>query len=99
MNELITLVHREFEQDDIGQQIPIESSRVIYCNIKSVGRNDWYAAAHEGMKAALIAVVNDDDYAGEAIAEYAGKRYAIYRDYAKGKGGLRDLYLEDNLGV
>lgn len=99
MNDVIALVEKTYEKDGIGQEAESgETLREVFCQIKSISRAEWNVTFQNGLNSSFMAVVNFDDYQNEQEAEYRGKRYGIYRTYAK-KPGLMELYLEEKVGV
>ena len=49
-SEVITLVSQTYTQDDIGQQVPAETERQVYCNVSSITMNEWYEAGRNGLQ-------------------------------------------------
>lgn len=97
-SNIITLVKTEYEQDDIGQQVPKETKRDIYCTLKSIGQEEWYKAGNRGLKPEIKAIIFSPEYQNETIAEIDGKRYGIYRTYI-GENENLELYLERKAGI
>ena len=84
--------------DDIGQRVPTTTSKDVYCNLRSVSRQEWKDAGELGFKPAYQVTMFAYDYAGETIAELNGKRYGIYRTYLTTNDQI-ELYLEEKAGV
>ena len=97
-SQVLRLVKTEYREDSIGQQIPVETKREVFCSVSGVSRDEWLAAGREGMKARYKAVVFAPEYEGESVAELDDKRYSIYRTYP-GKHERMELYLEEKAGV
>lgn len=97
-NDIIYLIGETIVNDEIGQQIPVETSREVFCEIRSITRAEWFDAGRSNLKPSFAAVVDYDDYSGEEIAEYAGKQYGIYRNYSKDRKEI-ELYLEQKAGL
>lgn len=97
-SNVITLISKSYTQDEIGQQIPVETSRMVFCDLRSVSRSEWAAAGQLGLKADLVATMFLPDYNGEELAEFAGVRYGVYRTY-HGRDETVELYLERKAGV
>lgn len=97
-SNIVTLVKKEYVQDDIGAFKATETSRDIYCNISSVSGVEWMDAGRNGINAQYKITVFEYDYEGEEIAELNGVRYGIYRTYI-GKNENLELYLEKKAGV
>lgn len=64
-----------------------ETSRQVYCTVRTVGMSEAYAAMSYGLHPELVFLLSEyTDYQGEKIAEYAGKRYRIVRTYRANQG-------------
>lgn len=92
------LVGLTYETDEIGQQIPIESRRTVFCSISSVSQAEINTAGQSGLSPEYRASVYREEYHGERIAELCGVRYGVYRTYLA-KGEMVELYLERKVGV
>lgn len=88
----------QYEKDAIGQLVPIEVPRDVFCNITSVSASEFFEAGRAGIRPELRATLFAFDYNGEEIAELDGVRYGVYRTYL-GKGETIELYLERKAGV
>ena len=80
----LTLISQTVKEDEIGNQIPVETKKDILCGLKSIGRNEFYNAALTGLKPALDFVVHGYEYNGEQVIEFEGTRYRVIRTYATG---------------
>lgn len=73
-------VHGKFEEAE-------ESTRQVYCEIKSVTRNEVYQAMAIGKNASIVFVLTlADDYEGEKIVVYKDVRYRVIRTYISDDG-------------
>ena len=97
-SEIITLISETYTMDSIGQQISTETERDIYCNARSVTRNEWEAGGQMGLNPQLQVRVFAPDYQGEKIVEFHGKRYSVYRTY-QASNEIIELYLENQVGT
>lgn len=95
---MLTLIGTEYTTDDIGQQIPQEIPRDVFCRISSVSASEWLEVGQLGLRAEYRATMFRHDYQGEELAELDGARYGIYRTYET-KGDTIELYLEHKAGV
>lgn len=95
--EVLTLVSTTEAADEIGQQIPTETTRTVYCKIESITRAEWVAARQQELAPEAVCKVFFMDYSGERIAELKGKRYDIYRVFED--GDYIELYLGQKVGV
>lgn len=77
----LILVSKSYEDDEIGQKIPVEVERTVPAVEDSVTRNEWVAAGQNGIKAEKIVYTSIINYEGENVAIVDGVRYIIYRTY------------------
>lgn len=94
----INLIAKSYIVDAIGQHIPQESCREVFCSVSSVSGSEFLEAGRNGIKAEYKITMFAPDYEGEEIAELDGIRYGIYRTYI-GKSENIELYLEKKVGV
>lgn len=94
----LTLIGVTYTVDFIGQLIPHETRRDVFCNLSSVSASEWFEAGRAGLNAEHRATVFSYDYNGETIAELDGVRYGIYRTYL-GRNETIELYMERKAGV
>ncbi|ABJ09623.2 hypothetical protein [Bacillus phage 1] len=80
-NELV-LIAQEFTEDEIGNQVPIETRRTVLCNVKSVGRNEFYSAATAGLRPSIVFVIHGYEYDGEQEVEFESVKYRVIRTYS-----------------
>lgn len=93
----LDLISQTYQADDIGQLIPSETVRQVFCSVSSVSRAEFYEAGRAGLKAAFQVIVPACDYNGEEECILDGVRYSIYRTYLR-KGEDLELYLERRAG-
>jgi len=79
----LTLIDYTIEYDEIGQQKKIETRTNILCAVKSIGRNEFYAAAQAGLKPEITFVIHSYEYNGEKKVEFEGEKYKVIRTYMK----------------
>lgn len=94
----IKLISRTYEADAIGQQVPVESEKTVFCKIGSISRAEWFDAGRSGLKPSYRVTVFSPDYNGEQVVEIHGKRYGVYRTYLA-DGEQIELYLEEKVGI
>lgn len=73
--------------------------RTIFARMDDVSRAEFYAAGQGGMRAEFRFIVAPIEYEGEAVCEWAGKRYAIYRTYHVPGTDDLELYVQREVGV
>jgi hypothetical protein len=99
----ITLIGQEppaAEEDatnENGFAVPLaEAGRTtIFGNKKSVGYAEFYQAQQAGIAAELKFDVYTEEYAGQRLAEHAGRLYRVIRTYQSKSGETIELTLSD----
>lgn len=77
MNEVVTLIKREYGKDDIRRE--------VLCGFRSIGHREFYAASTTDFHPELKLVLADYlDYEGETLVDYNGQRYRVLRTYRTG---------------
>ncbi len=97
-SRVLTLITVSYTPDALGQLVPQEARRDVYCNLSSVSASEWFEAGRAGLNAEHRATMFVYDYSGEQIAELDGVRYGIYRTYL-GRNEAIELYLERKAGA
>lgn len=78
MNDIATLIKRTFGSPD--------RKREVFCQARSVGMKEFYAASSTDFHPELKLVLADYlDYDGETLADFDGQRYRILRTYRTGQ--------------
>lgn len=98
MYEVIKLVQVTFTKNEHDVQVPSESAAEVFADVRSISSSEFFNAGNAGMKPAYKFVINYDEYSGETLVEYEGKRYVIYRTYRPSEDRL-ELYVEGRLGA
>ena len=97
-SRVLTLIGVTYTTDSIGQRVPQEAPRDVFCNVTSISASEWFDGGRVGLNPELRAILFAPDYAGEEICELDGVRYGIYRTYL-GHSETIELYLERKTGV
>ena len=97
-SNIINLISCTYTADDLGQQIATETSRQVFCDVKSVSQAEWFEGGRNGLKPEYKITMFLYDYNGEKVAEFDGVRYSIYRTF-KAQNEVIELYLEAKAGV
>ena len=82
MNELLFLISQSTDVDEYGDPVTKETSRQVFCGIRSIGQKEFYQAHANGLKPEIKFVLADYlDYENEMLAVYNGQRYRVLRTY------------------
>lgn len=91
-----TLLKCSYSTDNIGNQITqIDSLKTVYCQIKSIGQQEHYAAAVAGKKIKMQLKMFLEEYGGEELVDVGSVRYEIERTYHTDNMFI-ELYLKDS---
>lgn len=80
-SDVIYLVAEDPEAHGVIDK-PVETQRMVYCSIKSVGYQEYYRALEQDLHPALVFVLRDyAEYGGEKICVWNDVRYRVVRVY------------------
>lgn len=96
--ETVILVKEKYKQDGIGQGVPEESEREVFCEVRGITRSEWVSAGQNSINASEMLVMPAINYDGERIAILGGARKAVYRTYCPPDSDDIELYLKDEAG-
>ena len=77
--DLITVAQT---QDADGYMTDVETSRTVYADVNNATRQEFYEAYKAGLQIALSMTIRYEDYEGEKLVEFDGKRYKVERLYS-----------------
>lgn len=83
--------------DAYGQEVFNETSRSVFCKVKSATRVEYFQARQTGLEPEYIFETQPVNYNGETIAEYKGTRFSIYRTYRATNDSI-ELYAQKEVG-
>ena len=85
---IVTLISEAPEAHGVGTE-PTESTRDVYCTVRSIGMQEAYQAMGIGLNPELKVILHHDfEYGGEALCEVDGVRYRILRTYVTEADGV-----------
>jgi hypothetical protein len=97
LDDVCYLIATFSSKDDLGQAIIAEKLYMAFCSKLSITRAEFNSAGSAGFKPDMMLVVDSDTYEKEKSLEYQGKKYSIYKTFAR-KDGFTELYCEDKQG-
>jgi SPP1 family predicted phage head-tail adaptor len=80
-NKIAYLGNEATTQNSLGDDIPVEPSRKVFVNKKSVRQSEFYDAKRSDLKAELMLEVHSVDYEDEDLIKFEGVVYDILRTY------------------
>ena len=98
MDDIIVLIKEVTFKDEIGNLIPVEEARQVFCTKKPVRSEEYFKASQQGLSQMMNFVTHPSNYNDEQILEYQGKRYGIYRTYQKSLDEF-EIYASYKAGV
>ncbi|SFR15260.1 hypothetical protein [Desulfoscipio geothermicus] len=84
-NQVIYLITTTIQEDEIGNQIPVETERKVYANEFSVSSNEYYNAALSGLRPAKMFEIYSFEYQGEGKLKHNDITYRIIRTESRGE--------------
>lgn len=87
-NNELTLISSTITYDEIGNPIETPNNIDIFCDMKSIGRTEFYNAAANGLKPEYILVVHPYEYNDETYIEFSEnekpkQKYKVIKTYKK----------------
>lgn len=79
----LTLITQTFATDQLGNQVPTKTEIIVYCDVKSISRSEFYYASNTGLKPSIVFTVNDFDYNKQELVKFEGQEYNVIRTYLK----------------
>lgn len=71
-SKVLTLIAKSYTQDAIGQQVPVETQRDVYCNISGVSGQEFFEAGRSGIRPEIRVTLFAFDYNSETVVELEG---------------------------
>ena len=85
---VLTLISVSPEAAGVGTE-PTESTRDVYCTVRSIGQQEAYLAMGQGLNPELkVILAHDFEYGGERLCSLDGVRYDILRTYITETDGI-----------
>ncbi|WP_019243648.1 MULTISPECIES: hypothetical protein [Bacillus] len=95
-SDILELASIRIEEDDLSQEIEVETLRRVFCDKQSIGQSEFFNGGQTGIKPAYKFIIRLLDYQEETKLMYKNKTYSIYRTYEKGEN--IELYCEVRAG-
>lgn len=85
MEDVIKLIDEVIVKDEYGnEKVSTSEPKEVFALIASVGRSEFYAAAHAGLKPEITFQIRVADYDREELVEYDGMSCQVIRTYQTG---------------
>lgn len=97
-SNVIILIGTKKEQDDYGVWHEIPERRLVFCNVQSVTRNEFFEGGRNGLNPQYAFTIFFADYNGETMVEFNDQTYAVYRTFLRRDDTL-ELYVERKGGT
>lgn len=82
-NEVIELIKKTYEKDSRGVKRETESTREVFCSVKSATSSEWMNGGRMGLNPAYTFTISLMDYDHEESCIFRGVKYVIYRTYER----------------
>lgn len=97
-SNIIYLLSETQNRDDYGITHKTYTRRMVFCNVRSVTRNEFFDGGRNGLNPEYQITMFFGDYQGEPAVEYNGQTYAVYRTYQATTDTL-ELYVQREGGT
>lgn len=77
----ISLISITYTEDEVGNQIPVETATKVWAEITGVRQSEFYNAAVTGLKPELTFIIWANEYASQTKIESDGRKYKVIRTY------------------
>lgn len=79
----LTLITQTFAPDGLGNQVPTKTETIVFCDVKSISRSEFYYASNTGLKPSIIFTIHDFEYNKQELVKFNGQEYNVIRTYLK----------------
>ncbi|MEY8412862.1 phage head closure protein [Lachnospiraceae bacterium 62-26] len=80
-DEVTLLGAEEFKEDDLGQQIPVQTETTVCCIRRPVSRQEFYLAGQNDIQVSEVLIIHPYEYNGESAVLFRGKKLRIVKTY------------------
>lgn len=70
-----------FRENELGQQIPIQTETAVCCVRCPVSRQEFYLAGQHDIRVSEILIIHPYEYSGENEIVFRGKRLRVVKTY------------------
>lgn len=104
MDDVIKLIATTYTYDKYGNRIKTETERQVFCQVRSIGRNEFYQAAQNNLHPEFVFVLSHyKDYQGETKIRYTPwgdteRTYSVIRTYRQGDSDELEIVVEEKIG-
>lgn len=95
---VIRLISESYAKDEYGVSRKTTSGREVFAQVDSVTRNEFFEGGRNGLNPEYEFRLLSEEYEGERVVSYNGKRYAVYRVY-EARNDIIELYAEREGGT
>ena len=85
-SDSITLRKETVTLDEYGDKVTSYADTVVFADIKSAARSEFYSATMAGIKIDITFAIHAEDFSDQTVVLYGSTQYNIVRTYKKGEG-------------
>ena len=91
-NNVISLITEAETVNEYGSTVKTETSRDVFCELKSIGQSEFYQAQTNGIKPEIKFLLADYlDYKNEEIIIFDDVKYKVLRAYRANTGNELEI--------
>ena len=104
MDDVIKLIAMTYEAHEAGNQIPVPVERSVFCDVRSIGRSEFYSAAQTDLHPEYtFRISHFKDYQGERAVKYTDwtgqeRTFIVIRTYRVPESDAVELTVEERAG-
>jgi SPP1 family predicted phage head-tail adaptor len=100
MNKVVEvkLISQTEVYNEMGIPTITETKTTVIGNFSTVSAQEFFRGGEMGIKPEFIVKIWANEYNGETLLEFGGKRYIIYRMYLEDSGRC-ELYCQKDVGA
>ena len=99
MDTVIKLLTMTKEKDNRGAWHKSYTPLEVFARVRTVTRSEFFDGGRNGLNPEYQFTVFQGDYDGQAVIEYEGKNYAVYRTYIIPGTDYIELYCQREGGT
>lgn len=99
LNDVLKLITETKSKNELGIWQKTRTYTEVFCEVRSITRAEFFDAGRNGLNPDMSFLVFAGEYSGEALVEYDGKTYAIYRTYRDLNSDYIELYAQREGGM
>lgn len=99
MDDVLILVSETKSKDEYGVDRKSFTNKQVFAKANTVNRQEFFMGGRNGLNPSFSFTVFAGDYSGEAVCQFHGEQFSIYRTYHVPGTDYLELYVERKGGT